>query len=225
MSLVFMIAVICSTQRGMLLTPFIIIASYFLMLSPKKTFAFYFVMIALLILGVVSSTWLLDEGIDKINAAIRTDSGWGSVVFNVSTFSDRLRGWEHFMDASTWTLFGTGVSSADEYAEKGGHDLVNKILLKAGVVGLLFVLVTVVCVLTILHRIVWRAPSKELKKEGAFLLASFVPVLIMNVMGGGNLNTVPINLQMWSMLAGVLVFRKQYKINIFKHYNIYQKQT
>jgi len=33
---------------------------------------------------------------------------------------------------------------------------------------------------------------------------------------GGNLNTVPVNLQIWSLLAGIVIYRKQYNIDIFK---------
>lgn len=220
---VMMIAVVLSTQRSMMLIPFIILISYFLMLSPIRTGAFYIMLVVLLIIGVLSSQWMLDVGLDRINEFIRFDSDWGARVLRVDTFSDRLRGWTNFLEPSTWSLFGTGASSAEEYNEKGGHDLVNKMLIKVGVAGLLPMLLLIIAVLFLLHRIVWRAPSVHLKKEGAFLLACFVPLLVMNIMGGGNLNTTPSNLQMWSMLAGILVFRKQYGIRPWESNQLFLK--
>ena len=214
--LIMSVAIVLSTQRSMLLIPFIIYFSYLMMRSPVATGGFYFIMVASVVLAVATSQWMLDHGLDIINDAIRSDSGWGSEVFNVSTFSDRLRGWTQFLEPSTWSLFGTGASSIEEYSEKGGHDLVNKILITVGVAGLILMIAVIVAVLAFLHRIIWRAPTVALKNEGAFLLAMFVPLLIMNIMGGGNLNTVPINLQIWSMLAGILVFRNQYNINIWE---------
>lgn len=215
-SVVLMVAVVCSTQRTMMLLPFIIMISYYLMLNKRRTIIFYVLILSLLVLGIFSSKYLLDEGLDKINSMIETDSEWGSTVLKVNTFSDRLKGWEQLSDPATWSLFGTGASSLEEYEEKGGHDLVNKMLIKVGIAGLLPVLIFITVVLTLLHRIVWSAPNQILRKEGAFLLACFVPTLVMSIMGGGNLNTVPINLQIWSMLAGVLIFRKQYGINPWK---------
>ena len=214
--IIMMIAVVLSTQRSMVLIPFIVLASYFLMLSRLRTVVFYVISIALLLLGIIYSQYLLDYGLDIINEIIRSDTEWGSQVLNVNTFSDRLQGWSKFLDSSTWSFFGKGTSSLEEYQHEGGHDLVNKMLLQVGAVGTAAVLLLIASTLTILHRIVWRAPNGELMKEGAFLLACFVPILMMNIMGGGNLNTVPTNLQLWSMLAGVLVFRRQYHINIFK---------
>jgi hypothetical protein len=213
--LIMMVAVVLSTQRSIMLIPFIIITSYYMMLSPTRTVVFYSVMGGLLLAAILFSQWLLDDGLDIINNAIKSDSDWGQQVLNVNTFSDRLKGWTHFLDASTWSWFGTGASSAEEYAEKGGHDLINKILIKVGVAGLLPILFFTGSMLLLLHRIVWRAPSIMSRRQGTFLLACFVPILVMNVMGGGNLNTVPINLQIWSMLAGILVFQKQYNINPF----------
>lgn len=210
---ILMTAVVCSTQRTMMLTPVIIVGCYFMMLTPKRTAVFYSLLVVLLVAGVLSSRYLLDEGLDKFNSMIETDTEWGSTVLKVNTFADRLKGWERLGDPDTWSLFGTGASSLEEYQEKGGHDLVNKMLIKVGVAGLIPVLTFIFVALTLLHRIVLRAPTRALRKEGAFLLACFVPTLVMSIMGGGNLNTVPINLQIWSMLAGVLIFRKEHQIN------------
>ena len=135
-ALVFSYVLVVSTQRGALLYPIVMIPFVFTFRRPFTTLATYVFLGTIFVAGVLSATWLLDEGIEKINRAIASDSEWGQKVLVVSTFSDRLRGWERLSKAENYSLLGTGAQEFTE-ASRGfdvassdyNHDIINKILI------------------------------------------------------------------------------------------------
>lgn len=204
---------IASTQRTALIYPMIALVGAYGYRTKLRVLLLYGTAGVILLLGIINSSYLLDKGLEDINRAIASDSGWGSEVLKVSTFSDRLRGWERLTRLDTYSLFGKG--------EKGGgyddgkiylnHDLINKILISYGVFGLLVVIVSGCVILYGLHSTVFLQKSKQDRNDNAFAVALSLPMILISFFGGDNFNTNPINLQLWTAFVGVLIVRKQLK--------------
>ncbi|MFT3989911.1 MAG: hypothetical protein QM680_00735 [Luteolibacter sp.] len=212
-SLLLFAALICSTQRSALLSPFIFGIVIFCYRSRFKTIALYGTLAAMFVIGVLNSTWLLNEGLDKINTAISSDGKWGSEVLKVSTFSDRLYGWERLKRPESWSLFGTGETTSsfqgnEKYGVNYSHDMINRSLMKVGAVGLAAILAIAGTIAWSLHRLVWRLPDKSQRILGALSLGTSVPICLMSAAGGDNFTATPYNLAIWSALAGVFVLKR-----------------
>lgn len=208
---IFFGALIASTQRSALLMPFIFMVAAFFARSKLRTLVFYSTMTFLISIGIWQSTWLLETGIDKVNNVIASNSRWGNEVLKVSTFSDRIRGWERMKKPEIWSLFGTGVedASAIPTAEEGSHDMINRILARVGAVGLLSVTAAVVGIGWLLHRMIWKLPAGIEKSAASMSLGTAGIIIIFSALGGDNFTTTPINLAIWSAFAGVFVVKKQ----------------
>lgn len=205
---------VVSTQRTALVYPLIAILASFAFRTKPRVLACYAVASVLFVSGVLSAKYLLEEGLDKINDAIAVQSGWGAEVLRVSTFSDRLRGWERLGRAKSWSLFGTGeqevstaVNTVDVNSADYNHDIINKILIEYGAVGLLVVVLFGGTLLVSLHSIPFNSFTKQERNDAAFALALALPMVGMSFVGGDNFNTNPINLQIWTSFSGVLVCR------------------
>lgn len=215
---------VCSTQRTSLIYPLIVAIFCFVFRSRLKTALVYAFVLGVFVVGVLSSTYMLNEGLEKINIKLSSinknyfgDSEWGRRVLIVSTFSDRLRGWERLNHAKSWSLTGTdkakrGAGSIIGYEDdEYNHDIINKILISYGVIGLLVVALPAVFVIIVLHRVVYSAPNNELRNDAAFVLALGLPIIGLAFVGGDNFSANPINLQIWSALGGLFVCRKYFK--------------
>ncbi len=205
----------CSTQRTALLYPLIAFMASFLFRTRIRVAATYVAAITLFVIGVMNATYLLNEGLEITNEAIATEGGWGSQVVVVSTFSDRLVGWERLSRSSSWTLFGTeanrksGTLGYFSGSEDENHDLINKILISYGAAGLSIIAIFGSFIARYLHQSVFLANTRQARNEAAFVLALALPVIGMSFVAGDNFSTNPINLQIWTCLAGVFIARKE----------------
>ncbi len=213
---VYFLVLIISTQRTALLYPFLVIPFVFAFRRPLTTAAAYATGAIVFVTAVIASDWLLKEGLDDINRAIAVEGGWGENVLNVSTFSDRLRGWQRLKRADSYSILGTGkqnYSSVTVGYEVGGadynHDIINKILLNYGVLGILVIAIPGAFALFVLHRTIFHQQTTELRDSAAFVLALILPMIALSFVGGDNFNANPINIQLWTGLAGVFVCRSQ----------------
>ena len=212
-ALVYLAAIILSQQRSLLLYPLIILSFTFAFRHRITTVGIYSSVLSLFILGIINSTYMLQEGLEKINRAIAIKGSWGERVFNVDTFSDRLRGWERLSKADSWSLFGTGLSGGVElagtkYDADYNHDIINKILINFGAVPLFFGIVLAFSLLYQLHAVIHRSGDRQFRNDGAFAMACIVPVLILSSIAGDNFTTTPINLQIWSVFAGIFILKR-----------------
>lgn len=201
-----------STQRTSLMYPLIVLISTLCFRYRVTTLGYYSAAILTFILGVIYSDYLLDKGLDKINSTIETEGEWGSEVLRVSTFSDRLFGWQRLKRPDSWSLLGTGKEnySAAALGPRAGsadfnHDMINKILIHYGALGLLVMMVPTVILIRSTHLLILRTPDLEIRKDKAFALALTLPTIYLGIVGGDNLNTNPINLQVWTAFVGVVV--------------------
>lgn len=207
-------ALVASTQRTALIYPLLVLLFAFGFRTRFRTIAVYSAATSIFVAGVISSDYMLDQGLEKMNRAIASDSSWGSEVLKVSTFSDRLRGWQRLKRPESWSLFGTqkevfssttvgfDVSSADY-----NHDLINKILINYGVLGILVIAIPMLFVLKLLHDTVYRSHDRNSRNDAAFALSLSLPMIFLSFIGGDNFNTNPINIQIWTAIAGVFVCR------------------
>ncbi|MBK1882481.1 hypothetical protein JIN85_08645 [Luteolibacter pohnpeiensis] len=212
-SVILFIALVFSTQRSALLSPFIFGLFIFFYRTPRRTFLIYSLIGITFIIAIYKSNWLLNEGIGKVNSIIANNSTkWGSEVLKVSTFSDRLRGWERLGRADSWTLFGTndegGFEATGVASKDYSHDMINRILIRVGAVGLGAVILVGGAIALNLHRLVWRLPKGWHQSIGVLSLGITVPICLMSAAGGDNFTTTPYNLAIWSAFAGAFVVRK-----------------
>jgi len=208
-------ALVASTQRTALVLPLLVMVFAYAFRTKLLTFAIYTLAIGTFVMGVIFSDYLLDQGLDDVNQSIASDSGWGSQVLRVSTFSDRLRGWQRLKRAESWSIIGTkkelfsdAYSGVDINSVDYNHDIINKILINYGVVGMLVVLIPAIVALRILHTAVYQAKDRPERNAAAFVLALSLPMIFLSMIGGDNFNTNPINLQIWTTIAGVFVCRQ-----------------
>ena len=99
---------------------------------------------------------------------------------------------------------GYDVNSADY-----NHDVINKVLIQFGVVGLLVILIPGIVVIANLHRTVYAPENSGNRNATAFVIALSLPFIGLSMINGDNFNTNPINLQIWTSFVGVLVVRNQ----------------
>jgi hypothetical protein len=212
--ILYFVTLVYSQQRTALVYPLIVLLFTFGFRTRLRTFTLYAVGGTVLLTGILGSGYLLETGLDRINQAIAVQSNWGDKVLNVSTFSDRLRGWERLTHAESWSLFGTSTGEDEDGepltldSKDFNHDAINKILIKYGAVGLVIALAAGGFVIFRLHQLVFSCKDLVLKRDGAFALASIVPGLYLSMVGGDNLTTTPVNLQTWAIFAGVFLIRK-----------------
>lgn len=205
---------IISTQRTALIYPLIVLVCAYGFRTRLRTLAMYSAGILVFVTSVTFSDYLLEDGLEEINETIASEGEWKSQVLRVSTFSDRLRGWQRLKRADSWSLFGTGkedvseVMSGTDYASASyNHDIINRILINFGIVGLIAVIIPSFIILKRLHDIVFKARQNQDRNDTAFALSLSLPMVFLSFVGGDNFNANPINIQIWTAFAGVFVCR------------------
>jgi hypothetical protein len=213
-AMIFTWVLVASTQRTALFYPLIVLLFAYSFRTFTRTIVIYSLVFSLFISGVIFSDYLLDKGLDNVNRVIETNSNWGGQVLKVSTFSDRLRGWQRLKRLKSWSLFGTQEEvfstttvGFDVNSENYNHDVINKILINYGIVGMLVILIPSLSTLHVLHRTAYQAGDLQDRNDAAFTLALSFPIILLSMVGGDNFNTNPINLQIWTAIAGVFVCR------------------
>lgn len=209
LSIIFLATAFYSQSRGMLLFPFIAGICVLMFRRKSTTLLLYFGSVSAFIVGVWSSTYMLQEGITKGNELIAMEGKWGTTL-TLNTLSDRLMGWERLRKASSWSWFGnkSEVASAAAAGEGYNHDSINKILLNYGAVGLVSAILFGAVFLYIVHSSVSRSTDKQLRYDGALILGCVVPALLMSITLGDNLNASVVSFQLWSVFAGIFVVRR-----------------
>lgn len=208
-------AIYASKQRTVLLIIPLALFSAWCFRSRFFTKAYYGLLLGTFALGIAYSDFLLTTGIDKVNAAISTNTKWGREVLNVGTFSDRLRGWSRLKKASTYSFFGTRERSVvfngktDLTASNYNHDVINKILIETGVAGLaVFIGLLGYCLMK-LHGMVQSTKDRMLRWEMSVILATVFMVVFLSLTAGSILSTNPINLLIWSSAGAFLILEKR----------------
>lgn len=204
-AVVYFVGLVISTQRTILILPFITFGAYLLFRSRGGVKFFYTSVAVVLFTGVMASDFLLSR-LGDMNESIRVEgSGWASKVVQVGTFADRLKGWTRLKKLSTYSLFGTkhsgsgGAVSFD--SDDFSHDEVNKILINFGVVGLLVFVGGAAWVAKTVHGATLRIRDPVDRDMVIFVLAVVGVNGIGTLMSGNNSHTVPINLVLFTLIG------------------------
>lgn len=208
---------IFSNHRTILIFPVMALAFYWFCLRPSRTIAAYVIGMSIFLAGVLSSGWLL-ANIDNINS-FTTELLPGKLgqSLSVSTYSERLYGWQRFLVPESYSLLGrlgagwSGPATSAEAAQEYNHDLINKILINFGVVGLLVAGILLLVLVRAVHRLVFSAPDSDTKHCTAIMIACVIPLLALSFIGGGSLNANPNNLVCWAMMGAALALNQRSK--------------
>lgn len=207
---IFLAAAVYSEQRSLLLYPFIFLLLSYLFRRFITTAAVYSTIFVGYIAGALSASYFLTEGLENINKMIAVDTPWGQNVLTVNTFAERLYGWERLTKPETWSLLGNKNAIEASYDLNAGinHDIINKILIGYGAVGLLCAVTFVAVLFYLLHRFIFQTTDLKTRNCGAFIMACTVPIIIMSFIAGDNFSTTPTNMQIWSVFSGVFIIKK-----------------
>jgi len=216
--LVYFAAVVLSGQRTALLMPLVAPVGYFLFQRRAGVVGGYALGMLLLGLGIAFSGDIL-KNLDRYQENIAVhDSGWGEKTLRISTYSDRLRGWERLKNPKVWSLFGkrleqrSAAGVVDVNSEDYAHDMINGFLLNVGLVGLLPCLGILGYTIYRLHALVFMLPAGGFhRRMAAGALAYSIPNLIFAIMGGGNFNTTPINFFTWLFFGMALIVARDFQ--------------
>jgi O-Antigen ligase len=204
-------AIFASKQRTVLLTVPLVYIVAWCFRSKILTKVFYLAAVLLFGLGITFSDYLLNTGLDKINSAIASNTSWGKEVLTVNTFSDRLRGWSRLKKASSYSPFGMRLQSAsykgktDVGAASYSHDVINSILIKTGVAGLLVVIVLFAFVISKCHSMLYTVQDRVMRFEASVLFAVVFMIVGLSFTAGSILATTPINLLIWAVAGAYVV--------------------
>ena len=198
-SLIYLMGLVVSTQRTSLIQPFIVLVVWQLFTHRTSTRLFYLVTVVSAVVLISLSSVILNnlESVDSTLRGITGDQGWAAQVLRISTFSDRLKGWSRLIKPESYSLFGTKQASSvplgfddDDFS----HDMVNSILINHGVVGLIACAVVLVLTVRKAHAMVFQVENTRDRSTMAFILACLSINLLLTLLGGSNIHTVPINL-------------------------------
>lgn len=205
----YVMGLVVSMQRTILILPILTFGAYLLFRTPGGTKFFYTSVTVVLLTGILASDFLLAR-IGDANESIRVDgSGWTSKVVQVGTFADRLKGWTRLKRAKSYSLFGKGsvivAFDSDDYS----HDVINRILINHGVVGLVITLGFLIWLARTVHGFTFRIRDPADRDTVIFVVAVVGVNGIGTLMSGNNSHTVPINLVLTTLigLAAVVIRR------------------
>lgn len=200
------IGMMFSLQRFATILPFVGVAFYFFTKSWRRVALAYSATIFLLFCGIAYSDFIKDR-LNDINSAIASDGKWAGTVLRVSTFGDRLNGWERLKDPSVYSLLGRFGDGTIASYRGGGvseyHDVLNVILETFGVIGLLIVFAIVGYVGFRIHKTIFDIKDLQRRSLARILIAAMVPIFVSGMLGGANFHTNPFNFIMWMHIGGI----------------------
>jgi hypothetical protein len=196
---------VASMQRASMLLPFIALGFYFFTKTRTRVLVGYLMGFTVIGLGIFFAEYLLAQ-IEHVNALIASESRWGNTVLRLSTFSDRLYGWQRLTETASYSLFGRfGDGTINDFrgGEDGYHDVVNLILDAFGIVGLALVLTASISFAVWIHRLIFSIQNARDRSLANMLIAATVPIFVSGMLGGANFHTNPFNFIMWLHIGGI----------------------
>lgn len=213
---IIIISLLCAEQRTPLLLPFICAAFYLFLFNGRRVLIAYCLAFTLLGAGILSSKFLLDN-LENWTYQLRLAAGanpgdlndWRNRVIVVNSFSDRLIGWQRFLEPKNYSLLGRlggsgtyvteGLGQENFAGDEYSHDVINKVLIQSGVVGLIIFFVISITFLVLIHRQHLMIADNGIRTLATLLAASVMPALVIQTMAGLTLTTNPINLVVWTL--------------------------
>ncbi len=120
----------------------------------------------------------------------------------LQTFNDRLSSFQNLTtNPAIWTFFGIPASDRDTVYT---HDAISEALASYGVVGMIAFLAVLVTILSVSHRVVWRATKSSERSYAALLLSFIFANLFVGALLQSHIAIYPINFIFW-MCTGALL--------------------
>ena len=205
-SLMLFVGMIFSLQRFATILPFLGIGFFFFTKSWRRVIFAYATVLTLLGISIFASDFVRDR-LDDLGAAIASDGRWAGTVLRVSTFGDRLNGWERLKDPGVYSLLGRFGDGTLQNYRGGGvgeyHDVINVILETFGVVGLLVVFGTMGYLGYRIHRIIFEIRDPHRQSLARILISAMVPIFVSGMVGGANFHANPFNFIMWMHIGAI----------------------
>ena len=163
---------------------------------------------------VLFSQQLLDN-LGKIDDALLSvnKSDWWQDTVSVSTWSDRLRGYNRLKNPEAWSLFGKEIEGG--YLNSDGtlnlkskdysHDMINAGLKNVGGVGVFFITVILVISMFKLHDLVLKLPPGPAQEFATMGISFSLLKVALSVAGGGNFNVAPTATFTWLFFAAIVM--------------------
>lgn len=195
----FLIGMFLSFARGAIVFGLLNLGALYVFRSRRWTRLCYVVGVASFMALVLNAGFIRDN-LPVIQSFIpQSESDAGERFLTVSTFSDRLLGYQNVLgNPRSWTLFGKEINPLEEgyRSENYSHDALSQIILTRGIVFTSLLLIAVVGILCWAHGRVHALPGRNSRNFAAFLL-SVVVLMLANNVAGYALHIYPVNLFFW----------------------------
>ena len=198
----FCAATIISLRRtGWLVVGFSLLGA-FAYRSPTRTIIFYVLCLAgglLLIFNAETIYGKLPIWESSLQAAL---PGTDDRALVLQTFNDRLYSFENLRDnRAIWSFFGLAVEERESIF---AHDAITQSIVSYGVVGVTAFVTVIVTILTMSHRLVWRATNEQDQRYASLLLGFVFSNLFVGALMQSHIDIFPVNFIFW-MCAGALL--------------------
>ena len=195
-------ATIISLRRtGWLVVGFSLLGAYAFR-SRARTVVFYILCLTggvLLIFNAEAIYTKLPEWETTLQEAV---PGTNERALVLQTFNDRLYSFENLRDnRAIWSFFGL---TTEERESVYAHDAITQSIISYGVVGLIAFVTVLVIVLTLSHRLVWRATDENDRRYAALLLGFVFSNLFVGALMQTHIDIFPVNFIFW-ICAGALL--------------------
>ncbi len=198
-------ALVASTGRSAAIVILLGIPSAWCFLKPGRTRVFYAASLGGFIALVAASPFLLshiDEANRWVGSRVSSES-FASQLSTLGTYSDRLFGFAHVLpNPAAYSLFGKWNGNLETLpAELHHHDLISALLLRFGIVPLLFGAVLVTRILRTLHKKLYGIEDATVKRLMAMSLGLAFALVALSAVSGNVLVVFPINVCLWMALS------------------------
>ncbi len=149
--------------------------------------------------GMILFAQQLQDGIDKLQAILPSNSDWQVQAFRLGTFTDRLMGYQNVLtNPSSWPLFANPLKfriTDTTYADANfSHDIFSQMILRLGAVPVFIGAAMAIYFLWRAHRSVLGLPmGKDGTRPLAASLMGIVVVFLLSHAAGSGITVFPMN--------------------------------
>lgn len=207
LSLLFVAAWLSSTARSAVVVIPVALLARYCFSSASRTKSFYLITVTSFVLLVAGSGWLLQMLPRAMNTMFELAGGQGFAdqILRVGTYYERLMGFSNVLaNPAAYTLTGMGAGRGGDYDDEFmNHDPLSTILVRYGVVAMLFAIAVAWLLLRHVHRSVLKLPEGTLRNVGCMLVSVPLAYLVASVLQGTVFFTFPLNALTWMCMGMV----------------------
>ncbi len=202
-------SLVASTGRSAVVVILLGVPSAWCFLRPGRTRFFYAATIGGFLALVAASPWLLsniDEANRWVSSRVSSES-FASQLSTLGTYSDRLFGFVHVLpNPAAYSLFGMWNGNLETLpSELHHHDLISALLLRFGIVPLLFGTILLARMLRKLHKKLYEIEDATTARLMAMSLGLAFALVALSAVSGNVLIIFPINVCLWMAISTAVV--------------------